>query len=56
MADDPIAVELTREEWRKLQVRLMQAETPNVPGADDEEFQEIVEKIDDQLPTDRSQP
>lgn len=45
-----IAVELTREEWRKLQVRLMQADTPNVPGTDDDEFQEIVEKIDKQLP------
>lgn len=48
--DDTIAVELPREEWRKLQVRLMQADTPNVPDLDDDEFQEIVEKIDDQLP------
>lgn len=48
--EDRIAVELTREQWRKVQVRLMQAETPDVPGADDDEFQDIVEDIDDQLP------
>lgn len=48
--DEPIAVELTREEWRKIQVRLMQAETPNVPDADDDEFKEIVERMDEQLP------
>lgn len=48
--DDPIAIELTREEWRKIQVRLMQAETTNVPEADDDEFQDIVQRIDLQLP------
>lgn len=48
--DDQIAIELTREEWRKLQVRLMQADTPDVPGADNDEFQEIVERIEEQLP------
>lgn len=48
--DDRIAVELTREEWRKIQVRLMQAETPNVPDSDNDDFQAIVERMDDQLP------
>lgn len=48
--DTQIAVELTREEWRKVQVRLMQADTPSVPGADNDEFQDIVERMDDQLP------
>lgn len=47
---DRIAVELTREEWRKIQVRLMQAETPDVPGSDSDDFKDIVERIDDQLP------
>lgn len=47
---DRIPVELTREQWRKVQVRLMQAETPDVPEEDDADFRAIVEEIDEQLP------
>lgn len=50
MGDNQITVELTREQWRKVQVRLMQAETPNVHDEDDTNFQEIVEEIDEQIP------
>ena len=47
---DKILVELTREQWRKVQVNLMQAETSDIPDADETEFQEIVEEIDEQIP------
>lgn len=47
---DKIAVELTREQWRKVQVRLMQAEPPDVPDEDDTDFQGIIEEIDRQIP------
>lgn len=48
--DDQITVELTREQWRKVQVRLMQADTPDVPDEDNTDFEEIVEEIDKQIP------
>lgn len=48
--DDRITVELNREQWRQIQVRLMQAETPEVPNVESIEFQAIVEEIDEQLP------
>ena len=47
--NDWIAVELNREQWRQVQVRLMQVETPEVPDVENIEFQAIVEEIDDQL-------
>ena len=50
MADsDRIAVELSREQWRQVQVQLMQADTPEVPDERDADFQAIVEEIDEQI-------
>lgn len=46
---DKIPIELSREQWRKVQVNLMQAET-DIPDANETEFQEIVEEIDEQIP------